>query len=151
MHNSLTFYEKILCSHYILSYRRSYPMPFFGRPCIWPGNGAIHHEEFRYCFGRSFMMINLPFLHCGQQVISSPVSRNIISAIVSFIFSGITASELMRCRMILIAFFLFLWDKNPKYRIFVKLPGNTWSKNLRINSWAEIVIALIASLSFLSL
>ena len=97
------------------------------------------------------MMVILPFLHLGQHNISWPVNRNIISRTVSFLICGGIASGAISFRISRIDCFLFLCDKNPKYRIFIKLCGSTWSRNLRINSWPGTVIVFIVSLSVLSL
>ena len=55
-------------------------------------DGCKCYAEFKQCFGSFFIIVILPLLHFGQQVMSLPVNRSIISKIVSFIFSGNFAS-----------------------------------------------------------
>jgi hypothetical protein len=66
------------------------------------------------------IVIILPLLHFGQQVISLPVNRSIISQTVSMVFSGKSASGSINFRIRGICSFLFVWDKKPKYRILMK-------------------------------
>ena len=113
-------------------------------------NFNFSHEEFKNWLGSSLIIVIFPFLQLGQHKISWPVNRSIISRKVSFDFSGKAALGSINFRMRATACFLFLCDRNPKYRIFIKLCGSTWSKNLRINSLADIVIILVVLLSALS-
>ena len=65
--------------------------------------------------GSSFLTIFIvPFLHLGQQVMSLPVNRSIISSIVSWIIWGSVASGSINFLNNGIAWVLFLWARNPK-------------------------------------
>ena len=107
-------------------------------------NRWYRYDAFKLsCIGNFFIRLIFPFLHLGQQQMSMPVNRSIIWWMLSLIFSGSIASASMSCLIIAMSCFLFLWAKNPKYRILQKPFGRTWSKNRRMNSWALRVICLI--------
>ncbi len=50
------------------------------------------YDEFKSSFGNFLIRTILPFMHTGQQVMSMPVNRSIISQTVSLVFSGNVAS-----------------------------------------------------------
>ena len=60
------------------------------------------------CIGNFLIRIILPFLHCGQQVMSMPVNRSIISLMLSLIFAGNVASGSINFLISRICFFLFV-------------------------------------------
>ena len=75
---------------------------------------VIVYDELQYSLGNSLIIIILPFLHLGQQVMSVPVNLSIISEIVSLIFSGTFIVGSISFLISATACFLFLWAKNPK-------------------------------------
>ena len=64
-----------------------------------------YYDELQQCLGNFLIIVIIPFLHFGQQVISVPVNRSIISRIVSVTFSGKFASGSINLLRILIACF----------------------------------------------
>jgi hypothetical protein len=66
------------------------------------------------------MRIILPLLHCGQQLMSMPVNRSIMSRMLSLIFSGKVTCGSINFLISGMSFFLFVCDRKPKYRIFIK-------------------------------
>ena len=65
-------------------------------------------DEFKSFFGNFLIRIILPFLHFGQQVMSMPVNRSIISQMVSLLFSGNVASGSINFLISRISLFLFV-------------------------------------------
>lgn len=108
-------------------------------------------DEFHIACGMVLTSCILPFRQRGQQVRSSPVSRRIISVTVSLSWAGKSFFQPISFLMSGMASFLFLLDRKPKYRIFMKPSGRMCSRKRRINSSADRVISLIWSLSALSL
>lgn len=106
--------------------------------------GCKCYAKFKQCLGNFFIIFILPLLHSGQQVMSLPVNRSIISRIVSFIFSGNFASGSINFLRSGIACCLFLCARNPKYRIFIKPFGSTCRRKRRMNSSASRVMLLIS-------
>ena len=66
------------------------------------------YDEFKSFFGNFLIDIILPFLHFGQQLMSMPVNRSIISPMVSLIFSGNVASGSINFLISGICSFLFV-------------------------------------------
>ena len=66
------------------------------------------YDEFKSSFGNFLIFLILPLLHFGQQVMSMPVKRSIISQMVSLIFSGKVASGSINFRIRGISSFLLV-------------------------------------------
>ena len=66
------------------------------------------YDEFKSSFGNFLILTILPFMHTGQQVMSMPVNRSIISQMVSLVFSGNVASGSINFLINGISLFLFV-------------------------------------------
>ena len=88
-----------------------------------------------------------PLPHLGHDLMLIPVSLCIISSRDSSTGGVYFLSSCISFLINLIFSALYRGERKPKYRIFLNLFGNTWSRNLLINSVASRVISFMVSSS----